>query len=183
MSHFKHKLKNKLGMIITIIVLIIAAALWWFFNQSRTAHLAVERYVQEVRERPGKSIDKLAPFPTYLPIPYAGDANRSPFQQKVSMPEVLIGEGPDLNRPRGELEAFALDALRMVGVVTQGSRMWAIVQAPDSTVYRVSVGDFIGKNYGEIIEISPTDIQISEAISDGRGAWSKRSATLTLSEK
>ncbi len=182
MSRLKDRVTLKISIIVSLIIIMLLAT-WWFFGKPMTAHSAIERYVKQVRQRPGKPVEKLANFPVYLPVTYTGESDRSPFKPKVRAPAMIAGQGPDLSRPRGELEVFTIDSLRMVGVITQDGNTWAIVQAPNDTVYRISVGDFIGKNYGEVVEILPTEVQVSESISDGFGAWTKRPVTLTLSEK
>lgn len=183
MNQFKLRMKRKIAVIIVLIIAIVAAAFWWFLAKPMNANLAVERYVKDVRKQPGKAVAALMPFPSYQAVPYSAEKSRSPFKPKIILLDMKIEGGPDLNRRRGELEAFSLDSLRMVGVISQDNRTWAIIQAPNDAVYRVHQGDFLGKNYGEIIEVLPDKIKISEFVSDGAGAWQRRPAILILSEK
>ncbi|MCD6055855.1 MAG: pilus assembly protein PilP [Gammaproteobacteria bacterium] len=178
----KSNTQFKVAGIISLAVLFVAILAWWFFRKPITAYSVVQEYVQEVRNRPGKALDRLEKFPVYISLPYTSDMKRSPFSAKFQDPKLMQGEGPDLNRPRGELESFALDALKMVGVIRQDNTIWAVILAPNNTIYRIKTGDFIGKNYGKVVSISSTDIEISESISDGYGLWVKRPAVLTLSE-
>jgi type IV pilus assembly protein PilP len=80
------------------------------------------------------------------------------------------------------LEAFPLDSLRFVGHLEQEGRVWAVITAPDSLVYRVEEGNYLGQNFGRISLINESQIEIKEIIPDGLGGWTERDATLTLEE-
>ena len=177
----KQDMKFKAGSIILLIVMIVLSLIWWALFNPMMDRSTVEKYIQSIQEKPGKALDALPIFPTYQTRSYQGENKRSPFQPALAK-SPLKGDVPDLNRPRGELEAFSLDSLRMVGAIQQGSRLWAIIKAPNDLVYRITVGDYMGKDYGKVIKITDSDIVLSESVSDGMGTWVKREAILTLSE-
>ena len=108
------------------------------------------------------------------------------FQEPPTLPEEqqVAGSGiqPDFDRNREELESHALDSLRMMGTLEKAQEMWGIVRSPDSIIHRVQVGNFMGKNYGKIIDISEEKIELMEIIPDGQGGWMERDAGLALAE-
>ncbi len=90
--------------------------------------------------------------------------------------------GPDLTRRKEPLEAYPIDALSLVGLMHQNGRDWAIIKAPDSTVHRVAAGNYIGKNFGEIISIKGNKLEVVELLRNSAGNWNKRSENIILVE-
>lgn len=89
---------------------------------------------------------------------------------------------PDLTRPKGPLENYPLDGLRMVGTIKKDGLMYALVRTPESTLYRVKKGDHMGQNFGLVIAISDASIELRETVQDGVGDWTETKATLALQE-
>jgi type IV pilus assembly protein PilP len=143
-------------------------------------------YIDEVKARPGGRIEAL---PQVQPAPkfaYEAGTRRSPFmpdtpQRRVSNDPNSV-EGPDPNRPREFLEQFPLDTLRMVGTLSDRRASFALVQTADGLVHRVTVGNHMGQNYGRIVGISDSDIQLVEIISDGIGGYLERPAAIALAD-
>ncbi len=146
----------------------------------------LQAYIDEVKARPGGRIDSLPqvrPAPTYTYV--AGD-RRSPFlpdtpQRRVSEDPNAI-QGPDPNRPREFLEQFPLDTLHMVGTLADRRASFGLVQTADGLVHRVTVGNHMGQNYGRIVAISDSEIQLVEIISDGIGGFLERPAKIALAD-
>lgn len=92
------------------------------------------------------------------------------------------GLKPDLDRFKEPLEAFPLESLKMVGLLKQGKMINAIIQA-DSSVYTVKIGNYMGKDFGMIVDITDSDVQLKELIQDSSGEWVERSNTLQLQEQ
>ena len=148
----------------------------------------LEQYVEEVKSRKSHGIEQLPDFPPHPTFEYAADQLRDPFDAselsvKVAhkTPPTNSGLSPKPHNPQF-LESFPLDTLRMVGTMSQNGTLWALIKTPDATIQRVTTGDYMGQNYGEIIRISATGIDISELIPDGFGGWIKREGSVALSE-
>jgi type IV pilus assembly protein PilP len=93
------------------------------------------------------------------------------------------GKGPRADIRRKEpLEEFPLDALKMVGTLSRGKQAWAVIQAPDGTVHRTSVGQHIGQNFGTITRITEEKISLVEQVQDTLGEWVEREASVALAE-
>ena len=143
-------------------------------------------YIDEVKARPGGRIDTLDP---YVPAPtfvYEPGARRSPFtpdapQRRLSNDPNAV-DGPDQDRPREFLEQFPLDTLRMVGTLADRRASFGLVQTTDGLVHRVAVGNHLGQNYGRIVAISDSEIQLVEIISDGLGGYLERPAAIGLAD-
>lgn len=147
-------------------------------------------FVQAEKAKPGGHVEPIPEVKPFESFTYKVNGRKSPFQ-----PWGLSADGaklhgasagglhPDTNRRREALEAFPLDTLRMVGTVSLKNGVWAIIQAPDHLVYRVTRNNYIGQNYGRITKISEDKVELVEIVPDGIGGWLKRSASLVLADK
>ncbi len=91
------------------------------------------------------------------------------------------GLQPDLARRRESLEVHPLDTLRMVGHIKRSGQNFGLLLV-ESAVYPVKVGNYLGQNFGKIIKISETEIQLKELVQDATGDWVERESTLQLQE-
>ncbi|KAF0103158.1 MAG: type IV pilus assembly protein PilP [bacterium] len=89
---------------------------------------------------------------------------------------------PDLSRPRQPLEQFPLDGLRMVGTLNKGGQTYALIRTPENTLYRIRKGEYMGQNFGLVVAINDTGIELRETVQDGAGDWTETKATLALQE-
>jgi type IV pilus assembly protein PilP len=76
------------------------------------------------------------------------------------------------------LELFGLPSLKVVGSLGDTAQLWALVQDPTGFVTKVKVGDKVGKNFGEVVQISKSELVIIEKISNGKGIWFGQSRTI-----
>ncbi|MDP1772648.1 MAG: pilus assembly protein PilP [Methylobacter sp.] len=147
------------------------------------------RYVSEVKARPKEPIKPLPEIKVIEPFIFKPEGLRDPFRpmeqpEQAEGMDVSTGGGikPDTTRRKEDLEAFPLDGLKMVGTVDMTSSLWGLVKASDGTIYRVKVGNYMGKNYGKIIRIVSDKIELMEIVPDKPGMWREQPASLTLTE-
>ncbi|WP_189402743.1 pilus assembly protein PilP [Arenicella chitinivorans] len=91
----------------------------------------------------------------------------------------------DVNRRREALEEFPLDALAMVGTMTQSDGSpWVIVQTAVGTAHLATVGNYLGQNEGKIKDIFPDEqrIVIEETVLDPAGRLIAREVEMTIDE-
>lgn len=150
----------------------------------------LRQYTNEVKARKGGHIEpipQIKPFEVYT---YADADMRSPFVQggdattapALAKGATVAGLHPDFNRNREYLEQFPLDGLRMVGTLTVNGVLFGLVRDSDNVLHRVTMGNYLGQNYGKIISITDSDIKLHEMVPDGQGGWSERITDVTLSE-
>ena len=89
---------------------------------------------------------------------------------------------PELARRKEALEAFPLDTMSMVGLMSKGGQPVALVKA-GNLLYQVRQGGYLGQNFGRVTKISETDITLREIVQDAVGEWIERTATLQLQER
>jgi type IV pilus assembly protein PilP len=90
------------------------------------------------------------------------------------------GPAPDPTRRKEPLEQFPLDALSMVGTLSNAAANWAIIRAPDGTIHRAGEGNYLGQNYGRIAVVQDTQVDIVELVPDIDGGWTERESTLAI---
>ena len=158
----------------------------------------LDNYVAEVLQRPGGQIEPLPPIRPYQRYLYqSADAKlRDPFQtflNKAPDQEVALEHRNDAVQQRyadeisahnrEELEGFELDSLRMVGTLQNNDELWGIIQDNAGTVHRVQIGNYLGRNYGKILNIQEERIELREVTKDPDGRWEERQASLALNEE
>lgn len=89
---------------------------------------------------------------------------------------------PELARRKEPLEAFPLDAVAMVGSLKKDGKPTALLKV-DKLLYQVQAGNYLGQNYGRIIAINETSIQLREIVQDPAGDWIERTTSLELQEE
>ncbi len=145
----------------------------------------LDQYINQVKARPGGRIDPLPEITPYEVFSYIADAQglRSPFRPDTPQ---STGRGggprPDVERSREYLESFPLDTLGMVGTMHIDQTMYGLVQTADGLIHRVIPGNYMGQNDGRITEISESEIELVEIISDGIGGYIERDAAVGLSD-
>jgi type IV pilus assembly protein PilP len=152
-------------------------------SQIDTANLEMKK----IHDEPTLSI---APAPVFLPVPtftYAAQGLRSPFLPSSLAEELKVMAGkhvmPDLSRPPQFLEQFALESLHMRGTIHNlKGPLFALIEDPNGGVMRVQVGNYVGKNYGRIVGITPAQINIVEVVPDGKDGFVERPRSLIMAD-
>jgi type IV pilus assembly protein PilP len=146
-------------------------------------------YLAQVKARAPTPIDPIPQIKQAETFLYVADNRRSPFIPSTVSEMVTAaassGDGPrpDPNRRREELEGYPLDTLRMVGTLKKQSNYWGLVQTRDRMIHRVERGNYLGENYGRILDIDEDRVSLRELIQDGAGGYLERQASLALGER
>ena len=165
-----------------------AAALFaclWLAGCSGEEHSDLRQFVKDSDKLPHGRIPPLPEVKPYEPYTYSAFDLTDPFKPRKIEPPKGAGGGlaPDLNRRREPLEAYPLESLRMVGTLEQKKQMFALVRAPDNTLFRVRSGNYLGQNFGRIVEISEAQVKLKEIVQDSAGNWEEKDQVLLLSEE
>jgi type IV pilus assembly protein PilP len=148
----------------------------------------VKQWMEEVRQQTKVAIPKLSEPKKFTPFLYGGKDSVDPFSN--SKLEVAFAKlnskstsalAPDPDRRREPLESFPLDAIKMVGTLQKTGSSYALLQV-EKTVFKARVGEYIGQNFGKIISINETEVELKEVIQDASGEWVERVAKLELQE-
>lgn len=146
----------------------------------------LDDYIAEVQSQQQADIPPIPVMKPYERFDYAATGLRDPFVPTVvEVPqeveeEVAFDNGvsPDTNRRREALEFFSLADLQFVGTLEQED-IWALIRSPDSVIHKVQVGNYMGSNHGQILNITDTDLKLKEIVPEGRG-YIERESSLSV---
>jgi len=134
-------------------------------------------------------VDPLPQVRPYEPVPYTSEGAIDPFRPerievaqaggRTSATASKIAEHE--KRIKEPLEAFPLESIQMLGTITQGKDVFALVRAGPN-LYRVTRGNYMGQNFGVITAIDEAQISLRELVQDSGGEWVERASSLQLVE-
>lgn len=145
-------------------------------------------HIDKVKRQTPNKIDPIPPLTEFNHFDYSAFALRSPFvapkpeaiQEKMQQMSDCLH--PDPRRRKQPLEKYALESLNMSGTLGEEGIIWALVEASDSTLHRVSIGSYLGLYNGRITSVEQEEIIIVELIPDGAGCWVERETTISMVE-
>jgi type IV pilus assembly protein PilP len=129
---------------------------------------------------------KVQPLPEvkpYLALQYNADGTLSdPFRARKAANKTG-GLQPNLNRPKEPMEAYPLESIKYVGMISRSKLTYALLKTPDNGVQQVKIGNFVGQNYGMVTKITDNEVTLKEIVQDDlSGDWVERTSTLTLQD-
>ncbi len=146
----------------------------------------IQQFMAEVKANTSAKIPPLPPVKDFEHLPYTSSELRSPFsmpspdaynQQPVHQPGCIQ---PDNQREKQALEQYAIDNLKMRGTLGHADELWALIEASDQSMHRISINDRLGLFHGKVIAVKPDYIEITEFIPDGSGCTVQRNSKLQL---
>jgi type IV pilus assembly protein PilP len=147
----------------------------------------LDAFMAEKRARPGGIIAPIPTFKAYEAFAYSATTLRSPFERPIEVRDIAQLQAvsaikPDENRAKEFLEQFTFDSLRMVGTLDRNNASWVLIMDPEGGVHRVTIGNFLGRHHGKIVETTETYVAVTEIVSDGsEDGWVERPRTVKLS--
>ena len=145
----------------------------------------LQQYIVEVSLRPGGPVEPMPQFLPYEAFTYSAASLRSPFDVPIMAGTSTAAEPvnevrPDFDRTPETLESFALSNLNMVGMITRGNATIALIQDENGMIHRVGRGSYLGRNHGRVMKVGPAEIELTEIVPSGDGAWVERPRTLAI---
>lgn len=143
----------------------------------------IDTFMRQMDNQPSGNIDSLPQFRAYEAFAYQAKALRSPFKQPVRISltteQIKRNVKPDTNRVKQYLEQFDVDTFRMVGSISNEDGFWGLVHGSGG-VYRVQVGDYLGRDHGRITFIDDQQLQLVEIVPAGPKYWIERPRVLNI---
>jgi type IV pilus assembly protein PilP len=129
---------------------------------------------------------KVPPLPEITAFPvvaYETEEMTPPFAPGKIVTQAAISDktAPDRTRPQQPLEIFPIEDLRVVGVIMAGTVPYALVQTPPPNKPKhVRVGEYMGRNFGKITDITTDGVTVVETVKDVNGAWVEQERSLLV---
>lgn len=147
-------------------------------------HSDIKQWMAEEAKNIKGGVKEPPPLITPPIVSYSAKDLMSPFSaEKVKTKEGGLTDlsSPGAGRAPEYLESFPLESMRLIGVIGYKDKMFALIQTPEKPKH-VTVGNYIGPNYGKIVEITKTQMRISESVKDANDLWVKRDKILYLQQ-
>lgn len=68
----------------------------------------------------------------------------------------------------------------MRGTLGDTDNVWALIEASDKTLHRITQYNYVGLFHGQVVQVGPTQIDILELVPDGAGCWKERTTVLQM---
>ena len=148
----------------------------------------ISAYMAEVKATTSSQIEPMPKSHVFNHYDYSAFDLRSPFslpepeaiQQKIQQMSGCLS--PDPRRRKQPLEKFELGDLTMRGTMGDDGVLWALVEASDLTLHRVTLGSYLGLFNGRITEVSAKGMKLIELTPDGAGCWVERETVLNIAQ-
>ena len=148
----------------------------WVEDKKNSARPRVQALKEPLIFRPlsYESTDEIDPF-SMLKLTQVLNRESSEKNAKVAL---LTQEQ---NRRKEVLESYPLDSMVMVGSLRKNGQYTALLRV-NQLIYQVKQGDYLGQNYGRVVQIQEDSIKLREVVQDVVGDWVERISTLDLQE-
>lgn len=151
----------------------------------------IHAWIADQKSQSRPKVTPLVEPKKFLPQEYEGATSVDPFNmQKLTQalkrdsatPGNMAIIAPEMARRKEALEMMPLDSMAMVGSMHKNNEPVALLRV-DNLLYQVKVGNHLGQNYGRVLKITETEIQLREVVQDSSGDWIERPASLQLQER
>ena len=167
-----------------VLVLIILAFVSGCYDDTSD----LKSHMEQVKATTTSRINPMPEVHPFNHYDYSAFDLRSPFslpkpeaiQQKIQQMSGCLS--PDPRRRKQPLEKFALSDLTMRGTMGDDGVLWALMEASDFTLHRVSIGSYLGLFDGRITEVSTRNVKLVELTPDGAGCWVERETVLKIAQ-
>lgn len=149
----------------------------------------LQAHMEKVKAETRNYIEPIPEAPQFNHVDYSASDLRSPFV--APRPEVIQEKlqqmsgclSPDPRRRKQPLEKYALSDLVMRGTIGEGGVTWALIEASDTSLHRVSIGNYVGLYNGRITEVGNNIVKVIELTPDGAGCWVERETVIDLAQQ
>jgi type IV pilus assembly protein PilP len=134
---------------------------------STNNHEDLQAWMKDQKTNQKGKIEPLPAVRTFVPLAF--HSKDDPFKDRplVSLDDLSKNKfAPDPNRRKEPLELYTLEQLKLTGTLSKDKVMYAMIKAPDGTINYVTVGNYIGSNYGQVISVSEVQVRFNERIKD-----------------
>ena len=162
-KQFRFLKKDKIEVIILLLSFMLNSC-----DTAKDSNLKTQ--LKRIKSMPMQPIADLPEFKSPPRFTYPENKHRrNPFTPKA----LSFATNPNSKRRKEPLELFPLEDLKFVGVLKEGAIIWALIKQPNYFITRVHIGNYIGQNYGKIIDIKDTLIKLEELVKISN-KWEKR---------
>jgi type IV pilus assembly protein PilP len=143
----------------------------------------LDQYMRDAAKHIKPSVKPIPEVKPYVALSYNADGSLvDPFRARKTLNKssTLL---PNLNRAKEPMEAYPLESLKYVGMLSKNKLTYALLKTPDNNIQQVKIGNFVGQNFGRITQITDSELILNEIVQDElSGDWVERVSNLALQE-
>ena len=143
----------------------------------------LDQYMRDATKDIKPKVKPLPEVKPYIAMQYNADGSLvDPFRARKASNKSSALQ-PNLNRPKEPMEAYPLESLKYVGLLSKNKLTYALLKTPDNNVQQVKIGNYVGQNFGRITQITDSEVKLNEIVQDElSGDWVERVSNLALQE-
>ncbi|MDP2152718.1 MAG: pilus assembly protein PilP [Methylotenera sp.] len=143
----------------------------------------LDQYMRDATKDVKPRVKPLPEVQPYMALQYNADGTLvDPFRARKAVNKTSVLQ-PNLNRPKEPMEAYPLESLKYVGLLSKSKLTYALLKTPDETVQQVKLGSYVGQNFGKVTQITDGEVLLTEIVQDDlTGEWVERMSNLVLQE-
>lgn len=144
----------------------------------------LDQYMRDATKGVKPRVKPLPEVQPYMALQYNADGTLvDPFRARKAVSKSGVLQ-PNLNRPREPMEAYPLESLKYVGLLSKSKLIYALLKTPDESVQQVKLGNYVGQNFGRVTQITDGEVVLTEIVQDDlTGDWVERVSSLALQEE
>lgn len=141
----------------------------------------LDKWMEDAKKSQVGKIKDLPKEKEFTPVTFLNPLD--PFKEKPVL-ALLVSDkyAPDFSRRKEQLETYALNNLKMTGVIIKSGVISAMIESDDGRTHYVKKGNYMGQNYGQIKEVTESKIVLEERVKDAAGDWSIKPVNVELVE-
>jgi len=143
----------------------------------------LDQYMRDATKNVQPKVKPLPEVQPYMALQYNADGTLvDPFRARKAVNKSSVLQ-PNLSRPKEPMEAYPLESLKYVGLLSKSKLTYALLKTPDESVQQVKLGNYVGQNFGRVTQIKDGEIVLVELVQDDlTGDWVERTTSLVLQE-
>jgi len=144
----------------------------------------LDQYMRDATKDVKPKVKPLPEVQPYMALQYNADGTLvDPFRARKAVNKSSVLQ-PNLNRPKEPMEAYPLESLKYVGLLSKSKLTYALLKTPDESVQQVKLGNYVGQNFGRVTQIKDGEVVLLELVQDDlTGDWVERTTSLVLQEQ
>jgi len=143
----------------------------------------LDQFMHNAANTMSPHIKPLPEVKPYLALQYNADGTLAdPFHVRKATHKSGALQ-PNLKRPKEAMEAYPLESVKYVGMISKSKLTFALLKTPDNMVQQVKIGNYVGQNFGLVTQITDSAVVLKEIVQDDlSGDWIERVSNLALQE-
>jgi type IV pilus assembly protein PilP len=143
----------------------------------------LDKFIRDSVKTMHPRIKPLPEVKPYLALQYNADGKLvDPFHARKASSKSSALQ-PNTSRPKEPMEAYPLESIKYVGMLSKSKLTYALLLTPDNGVQQVKVGNYVGQNFGMVTKITDSEVVLKEIVQDElSGDWIERASNLALQE-